>query len=163
MKPLEPNDDEKLTDLFECLREDEAQIEAPAHVRSAVMAAWDAQRDSYVVSGFSRTDNNKTVFWRSAAAMAAGVVLAVTLARLGRELQVGIPPAAAPQAPSATLHLVGGPIAEGEAVRVVRVSMAPAMLASLGVRSTAGDLVESVDVDVIVGEDGVARAIRVGM
>jgi hypothetical protein len=40
--------------------------------------------------------------------------------------------------------------------------MAPAMLASLGIRSTAGDLAESVAVDVIVGEDGVARAIRVG-
>jgi len=163
MKPLEASDDEKLTDLFERLREDEAQVEAPAHVRSAVLAAWDARRDPYVVSGLSRTDNNKTGFWRGAAALAAGVVLAVALARLGGELQMGIAPPAAPQASSATLHLVGEPIAEGEAVRVVRVSMAPAMLASLGIRSTAGDLAESVDVDVIVGEDGVARAIRVGM
>ena len=161
MKPLEPSDDEKLTDLFECLREDEAQVEAPAHVRSAVMAAWDSADRGRLPRRSGEAA--RAGFWRSAAAMAAGVVLAVTLARLGRELQVGIAPAAAPQAPSATLHLVGGPIAEGEAVRVVRVSMAPAMLASLGVRSTAGDLVESVDVDVIVGEDGVARAIRVGM
>jgi len=161
MKPLEANDDDKLTDLFECLREDEAEVEAPARVRSAVLAAWDAQRDSYVVPGFSRTDNKKTGFWRGAAALAAGVVLAVALTRLGGALQSGIAPL--PQESTATLHLVGEPIGDGEAVRVVRMRMAPAMLASLGIRSTAGELVESVDVDVIVGEDGVARAVRVGM
>ena len=163
MKPLEASDDERLADLLERLRSDEAHVEAPPHIRSAVMAAWDARREPYVVSGFSRTSNNKTGPWRGVAALAAGVVLAVTLTRLGGALQAGIAPAATPQASSATLHLVGEPIAEGEVVRVVRMSMAPAMLASLGVRSTAGDLVESVDVDVIVGEDGVARAIRVGM
>ena len=158
MKPLEASDDERLADLFERLRSDEAHVEAPAHVGRAVLAAWDppSRRRRFGAAGSPR-------FWRGVAGLAAGVVLAVILTRLGGALQVGTAPAAAPQASSATLHLVGEPIAEGEAVRVVRISMAPAMLASLGVRSTAGDLVESVDVDVIVGEDGVARAIRVGM
>ena len=156
MNPLKANDDEKLMDLFERLREDEAQVEVPAHVRSTVLAAWDppSRRRRFGEAG-------SPLFWRRAAALAAGVALTIGLTRLGAGLQVGIAPVA--QASTATLHLVGEPIAEGEAVRVVRMSMAPAMLASLGIRSTAGDLAESVDVDVIVGEDGVARAIRVGM
>jgi len=161
MKRVKASDDEALADLLEHLRSDEAQVEAPAHVRSAVLAAWDAANRGSLPRRSGEAA--KAGVWRGAAALAAGVVLAVALTRLGGELQVGIAPAPAPQASSATLHLVGEPIAEGEAVRVVRMSMAPAMLASLGVRSTAGDLVESVDVDVIVGEDGVARAIRVGM
>ena len=155
MNPLKANDDEKLMDLFERLREDEAQVEVPAHVRSTVLAAWDPpSRRRFGEAGVP-------LFWRGAAALAAGVALTIGLTRLGAGLQVAIAPVA--QASTATLHLVGEPIAEGEAVRVVRMSMAPAMLASLGIRSTAGDLAESVDVDVIVGEDGVARAIRVGM
>jgi hypothetical protein len=36
-------------------------------------------------------------------------------------------------------------------------------LTSLGVRSTERDAAAHVDVDVIVGEDGVARAVRLGM
>ena len=84
----------------------------------------------------------------------------MALTRLGGELQSAIVP---PQALAAMVHLVGEPIADGEAVRVVRMRMAPAVLASLGIRSTAGELADAVDVDVIVGEDGVARAIRLGM
>ena len=163
MNPLDARDDGNLPDLLQRLRDDEAHREPPAHVRAAVMAAWDAAASasvtsssvtascvapSSVVSGFSRT----------IAALAAGLVLVVGLARLGSGLRSGV--AMPPPVSTATVHLVGEPFAEGEAVRVVRMRMAPAMLASLGIRSTAGDDAESVDVDVIVGEDGVARAIR---
>jgi len=54
--------------------------------------------------------------------------------------------------------LVGEPILDGEQVRLVRMRMPAATLHALGVRSTApatGD----VDVDVVVGEDGVARGL----
>jgi hypothetical protein len=61
-----------------------------------------------------------------------------------------------------TLLIVGEPISEGEQVRVVRMRVPAATLTGLGVRPTAAD-VAHVDVDVIVGEDGIARAIRVGM
>jgi hypothetical protein len=86
------------------------------------------------------------------------VVLTVTLGRLGQELRDGALTGGAPEA--ATLLLVGEPILEGELVRVVRMRMPAATLANLGMRSTLNGPAASVDVDVIVGEDGVARAIR---
>ena len=45
---------------------------------------------------------------------------------------------------------------------MVRMRVPAATLTGLGVRSVTGTPGEHVDVDVIVGEDGVARAIRVG-
>lgn len=151
MKPIE-TDDDRLAGLLGRLREDDARGEPPVYLRAAVLAAWDAAP--------SRSSSHAVL--RSAAALAAGVVLVASLARLGSDLRSGVavPPL---QTATTTVHLVGDAFAEGEAVRVVRMRLAPAMLASLGIRSTAGDLAESVDVDVIVGEDGVARAIRVGM
>jgi hypothetical protein len=59
--------------------------------------------------------------------------------------------------------LVGAPILAGEPVRVVRMRVPASTLTTLGVRSLAGEFADAVDVDVIVGEDGVARAIRLGM
>ena len=38
--------------------------------------------------------------------------------------------------------------------------MPAATLSGLGVRTTASDPADAVDVDVVIGEDGVARAIR---
>jgi hypothetical protein len=155
MKPLDGHDE--LTATLRALRDEEAHIQPPACVRSAVLAAW----DSADRGGLPRQSGEvaKAGTWR-VAALAAGVALAVALTRLGGELQSAIVP---PQALAAMVHLVGEPIADGEAVRVVRMRMAPAVLASLGIRSTAGELADAVDVDVIVGEDGVARAIRLGM
>jgi hypothetical protein len=146
-----------LADLLRQLREDETRVEPPPELRDAVMDAWNsAPPDSGVVSGFSRTG-----IWREVAALAAGVVLVVGLTRLGRELQSGVAPP--PAATTATLHLIGEPFLEGEPMRVVRMRVPASTLASLGLRSMAGELAETVDVDVMVGEDGVARAIRVEM
>jgi hypothetical protein len=93
--------------------------------------------------------------------MAAGVVLTVTLGRLGQELRDAEVTLVEP--PPTRLLLVGEPILDGEAVRVVRMRLPAATLSNLGMRSTAGHPADAVDVDVIVGEDGVARGIRVGM
>jgi hypothetical protein len=60
------------------------------------------------------------------------------------------------------LLLIGEPILQGEPVRMVRMRVPAATLTGLGVRPVTGTPGEHVDVDVIVGEDGVARAIRVG-
>jgi hypothetical protein len=164
MKPLDTDDGRQLTDVLQRLRENEARVEPPPHVRNAVMAAWDSGSPQSLPrrSGAAAKAGRTVGLWRSAAALAAGVILVAGLARLGSDLRSEMPTPPVP-ASTATVHLVGEAFAEGEALRVVRMRMAPATLASLGIRSTAGDLAESVDVDVIVGEDGVARAIRVGM
>jgi hypothetical protein len=46
---------------------------------------------------------------------------------------------------------------------MVRMRVPASTLAGLGVRTISTEPGAQVDVDVIVGEDGVARAIRVGM
>jgi hypothetical protein len=137
------------------LREAEARVTTPSRVEWAVLDAWDAAH--------STGHGHRPLWrvWRSVAAAAAALALVFTLTLLGGRLR-GL--GANPVGDSvATLFLVGEPILQGEPVRVVRMRVPAATLTTLGVRSLAGEFAEDVDVDVIVGEDGVARAIRVGM
>jgi hypothetical protein len=94
--------------------------------------------------------------------VAAAVTIATGLGLLGRELQQTTRTPTEAVAESRTLLLVGEPILQGEPVRVVRMRVPASTLTELGVRSATGNAAQ-VDVDVIVGEDGIARAIRVGM
>ncbi len=66
-------------------------------------------------------------------------------------------------APPATVVLVGEPIRADEGIRVVRMRVPRSALSMMGIRSVAAPRSDSVDLDVLVGEDGVARAVRVGM
>jgi hypothetical protein len=66
-----------------------------------------------------------------------------------------------PQPKVSTLVLVGQPLAAGEIVHVVRMRVDRASLAALGV--TGSSSADVVDVDVLVGEDGVARGLRVAL
>jgi hypothetical protein len=137
------------------LREAEARVTPPSHVEGAVLDAWDAAHSTrHGRRPFGRV-------WHSLAPAAAGVALVFTLALLGGRLRgLGATPV---EDSLATLFLVGEPILQGEPVRVVRMRVPASTLTTLGVRSLAGEFAQDVDVDVIVGEDGVARAIRVGM
>jgi hypothetical protein len=64
---------------------------------------------------------------------------------------------------SATMVVLGAPIGGDEPLRVVRARLAWSTLSGLGVRRPFMRGNELVNVDLIVGEDGVARAVRVGM
>jgi len=64
---------------------------------------------------------------------------------------------------SGTVVLIGEPVTMGEPVRVVRMRVPRSALSAMGIRSLAAARADRVDLDVLVGEDGVARAIRVGM
>jgi hypothetical protein len=75
-------------------------------------------------------------------------------------------PARRPTTPAAvphTLVMVGEPLTAGELVRIVRMRVAPARLAALGISSATMEKMDAVDLELLVGEDGVARAIRMGM
>ena len=146
--------DPPLTSALDSLRQVEGHIEAPPHVEAAVLAAWDRAHAQRMVSPARH-------WWQRVAAVAAAVTLSVGVAQLGRALQQAVRMPATAADNSDTLLLVGEPILQGEPVRVVRMRIPASTLAGLGVR--AGTDVAQVDVDVIVGEDGVARAIRVGM
>ena len=140
------------------LRDAEAQTTAPAHLERAVLAAWDAEHRQQP----PRSSSSWAV-WRGMTAAAAAVTLAFTLAVLGGRLRAGLDGAASAPQGTPTLLLVGEPILAGEPVRVVRMRVPTSSLAALGVRSLAGEFADAIDVDVIVGEDGVARAIKLGM
>jgi hypothetical protein len=168
---LDPNHDATLA-MLRALRDAEADTGTPARVRAAVMAAWDnAHSSRHGSPGLVTADPvPSSVFWRRGrpagarvlrpvAALAAGVMLTAALAQLGTRLQSALP---ALPVQDAALHLIGEPILDGEPLRVVRLRLPIAALAALGVRSIGGDSLDAVDVDVIVGEDGVARAIQVG-
>jgi hypothetical protein len=149
-------EDTNLAASLDALRRDETRVETPPHVEAAVLAAWDRAHAP-------RLKTRAHHFWRRAGAIAASVIVALGLGQLGRELHriTQTPIDAAGDA--STLLLVGEPILHGEPVRVVRMRVPAATLTGLGVRPTTGNAAAHVDVDVIVGEDGIARAIRVGM
>jgi hypothetical protein len=129
------------------LREEESRAMTPPRVDEAVIRA-------FTTSGHLKTPPTRIWAWPLAAA--AAIVLAVGLGRLGQTLRdVSV----ANRASAPRLVLVGAPILQDEPVRVVRMRMPAAVLMNMGMRSTAAPG-ESIDVDVIVGEDGVARAVR---
>lgn len=152
---MTPVKDSDLSDALDILRHAEASIEAPPHVEARVLAAWDSAHAS-------TADMRMRSLWREAAAVAAVVTMAVGLGKLGYELQRTTRSDSAVEN-SRTLLLVGEPILQGEPVRVVRMRVPASTLRELGVRPATSDVGSHVDVDVIVGEDGIARAIRVGM
>lgn len=149
-----PHWDPHLASALDDLREVEGHVKARPRVEAAVLAAWDRAHAQPMVSPARH-------WWQRVAAVAAAVTLSVGLAQLGRALQQAVRMPTTATDNSDTLLLVGEPILQGEPVRVVRMRIPASTLVGLGVRAGGG--VAQVDVDVIVGEDGIARAIRVGM
>ena len=160
--------DATLARAVQALAEIEAAIETPSHVETAVMAHWDASRQR------SEGDRSRTSrFVRGAATTAAGVTLVAGLAwQQGAYESTAVRSSPAPQPGLAnqdagaryqTVAVVGGPLHAGEPIRVVRMRVARSVLGELGISSTRADSAEanSVDIDVLVGEDGVARGVRV--
>jgi hypothetical protein len=144
-------DNDHLAALLGALRDAESGNLAPARVEAALMRAWDASHASpRSPARLSRVSQF--------ASLAAGAAVAAGLTLLGEHLRSATavrPPVVADTSP--TVILIGEPILEGEHVRLVRMRLPAATLHALGVRSTATS--SDVDVDVVVGEDGVARGL----
>ena len=140
-----------LAALLDALRDAESGDAAPAHVEAAVMRAWDASR--------AQTPPARLSVLSQFASVAAGAVIAAGLTVLGGHLRSTTAVRASLAADtSPTVILVGEPILDGEHVRLVRMRLPAATLHALGVRSTAS-ATGDVDVDVVIGEDGVARGL----
>jgi hypothetical protein len=150
-----PWEDPELAAALAQLRKDVAQVETPAHVEAAVLTAWDR-------SHAARIGRRARNLLRRAGAVAAAALIAVGLGHLGRQLHRAAQTSSEADG-SRALLVVGEPILRGEPVRVVRMRVPVSTLTGLGVRPATGNAAAHVDVDVLVGEDGVARAIRVGM
>lgn len=147
-RQIEPWVDEALRALAAA----DAQAIVPAHVEAAVMKAWDERpRRS---GGWA----DRRPWWR-AAALVAGAAVLVVVAVLLR----GVPPGAGTgdiPAPEVGYVLVPDPMADPAALQIMRLRMPRAGLANLGVPLVNPDADGLVDVELLVGDDGVARAIR---
>ena len=136
--------------LEESLRtlETDDEVRVPARVDAAVMAAWDAHR-----GGSPARSSRRWPLWVAAC---AGVVVIVVLAPR-RPGPHGLPP------PSDSLiqrELVLVPEVEPGPLMLMRVRMTRREFSRLGVPISNPQGDGLVDVEVLVGEDGVARSIR---
>jgi hypothetical protein len=146
-----PPDDGQLEQVLRDLAATESAVQTPAGVEAAVMAAWDSAHSVAPSAGRSSV--------RHAAAAAACVVAVTGLTRLGQELRLAPAPALEPRA---AVLLVGEPILEHERLRLVRMRVRASALTALGLRVSDTNA-DTIELDVVVGEDGVARAITIGM
>jgi hypothetical protein len=144
-------DDQNLSALLDALRSAESDDSAPPRVEAALMKAWD-------VSHAPAVTNIRITAASWVASLAAAAVLAISLTVVGGRLRSAAVVAPSLVAEAPTVILVGEPVRDGEQIRLVRMRMPASALHALGVTYTAA-LEDDVDVDVIVGEDGVARAL----
>ena len=150
MKHSERNQ-ERLARSLQMLAEIESGSKTPARVETAVMARWDAMQKRRVPSRMRRVA-------RVATAMAAGITIFGVLAWHNMTVRLK------PDTTYTTVAVVGGPLMADEPIRVVRMRVARSVLGELGIPSPTqrgAAPPETVDIDVLVGEDGVARAVRV--
>jgi len=152
----------RLTRSLQMLAEFETTSETSSQVETAVMARWDAEHDPR-----RRARSRTRRLGRVATTVAAGITLVGTLAwQRTSDREVRPKPDTTPDSSRAytTVAVVGGPLMADEPVRVVRMRVARSVLGELGVPSPAqrgAAPAETVDIDVLVGEDGVARGVRV--
>ena len=158
---------ERLAQSLQMLAEIEAGNETPSRVETVVMARWDAMQKRRVPSRTKRVV-------RVATAMAAGITIFGALAwhnltvRLKPDTTVGDDVVSGFSRTNSdqytTVAVVGGPLMADEPIRVVRMRVARSVLGELGIPSPAqrgAAPAATVDIDVLVGEDGVARGVRV--
>ena len=150
---------ERLARSLQMLAEIEAGSETPSRVASVVMARWDAVQKRRVPSRTRRVV-------RVATAMAAGITIFGALAwqRNTGDETVRLKPDTTTESQYTTVAVVGGPLMADEPIRVVRMRVARSVLGELGIPSPAqrgAAPAATVDIDVLVGEDGVARGVRV--
>jgi hypothetical protein len=148
------NQDESWVDeALRTLAADDRNVAVPASVETAVMLAWDAEHAAVAADRSSRLAARRVAL---VVAAAAAVVVAATWLQH--------PPASTPRemtpAGEPGYVLVPDPLADPASLHVVRLRMRRAGLASLGVPLVNPDADGLVEVELLVGEDGVARSIR---
>ena len=161
MKHSERNQ-ERLTLSLQMLAEMESASKTSPRVETVVMARWDADHDP---SRRTRSRNRRVI---RMATLAAGITIVGALV-WERSTEVRLKPDTTPvrlkpDTTYTTVAVVGGPLMANEPIRVVRMRVARSVLGELGIPSPTqrgAAPPETVDIDVLVGEDGVARGVRV--
>jgi hypothetical protein len=145
------------------LREAEQHVMPPARLASRVMDAFDeAGANSAPATGRAETPSARR--WLVALAAAAAVALAAGISLMNREPSQPPPLSGQSRQDVESVVLTVEPPGVEETVRIVRMRVAPSALRGIGIESDRIPPGEAlVDVDVLVGEDGVARGVRLGL
>jgi hypothetical protein len=146
------------------LREAEQHVAPPSRLEARLMQAFDAAAaiDAETAPPSAALMSRRR--WLGGLAVAATVALAAGGAYLNRAPAQSAPTPASPAQAVESVVLTVEPPGVEETVRVVRMRVAPSTLKGLGIESDRIPLGETlVDVDVLVGEDGVARGVRLGL
>jgi hypothetical protein len=144
--------------------EEDAQLEAPARVRHRVMAAWKASHQDHAPAPSTRRHIGHAAVALAAAALLIAVGLAA--AYLGRTRHGATTPdtvATRPHESDAEVPLVrltADAAYETESLQLVRLRMPRTNLEVFGVALLDPDASRLVDVDVVIGDDGLPRDIR---
>lgn len=164
-----------LDDLLHELAEDDRQAAAPAHVRAAVLGEWDTRHASVAVDSSvppmtvvsSATAPARRRPWLpqlAGVAAAAVVVMAWLVAQFMHRPPAGVPSHAPglrmTPSDAAMTTLVTEPPFDTEPLQLVRVRMPRERLRAFGVALVDPEVASDVEVDMLVGDDGIPRSIR---
>ena len=160
------NLDSALADAFHLLSEDDEQTAVPRRMESAVMQAWDAH-----AHGTARRARAVRLTWAAAMMAAASVVFAAALwvvQRAERNTSDVQATAVVPATPAADswygLESIASPDVllqdDPASLRLVRLNVHPSVLTAFGYPVADPIDLRPVSVEVLIGLDGVPRAIR---
>jgi hypothetical protein len=160
-------DDELAAVAWRRFAEEDAHVVAPAHLERQAVAAW---RASCSRDRERRARRSMLRRW-SVAAAAAMLLLAMVLDRgwlpvRSTSTEPGAaalrrPPATRTASlPSALVTLAADPLLDTETLHLVRVRMPRSALRAMGIMVGGPDATALVDVDVLIGEDGLPRDVR---
>ena len=145
-------DEQGVQTLLRELAIEDAGVTAPPQLEAEVMRAWGTHQAQAPRRAWRRPF---TLAWRFAAAALALATIYLWLPERRAPL-----PAVPATVPGEGVPLVIDPFGDPTALSVMRVRMSRSALASLGFPIMDPDAAGVVDVEMLVGEDGVARSIR---
>jgi len=160
------NPDPALADVFRLLSEDDEQTVVPLHIESAVMQAWDA----HARGATARHARAVRLAWAAVLLAAASVVFAAALwvqrgdrGTSNVQAAAAARPASAPDRWSGFESIASPDVLlqdDPAALRLVRLNVQPSVLTAFGYPVADPMDLRPVRVEVLVGLDGVPRAIR---
>ena len=142
----------------------DAQVEVPPRLRDAVMAAWDIPPDTCL-----RPPARPRAFLLAAATLAAAVAVAVAAAALRNTVRLNnepaVPLASGNEANAVVtvaplLVLMADPPFDEEPLQLVHLRLSRTSLEAIGITPLEPEASKLIDVEVVVGSDGLPRAVR---